>query len=237
MKGRYTRRTERKGLPSNPISPERAGELKKQIIETGDYLARRQYHAALGGNISARLSRNLLLCTRHRADLGDLGPDDIVLCDMAGNNLEDKKVPTSELDMHRAVYEERKDVGAVIHSHPPIATAFAATSTPLNALMLPEMVVSLGPVALVPYATPGTKELAERLRHFLQAHDGFLLENHGALTVGRDLREAAFRMELLEHSAQITLLARQLGKPFVLKPEELEALMAIRRRVQQRRSP
>lgn len=222
-----------RGVLSNPISRQRARELKKQIIEVGDYLAKRQYHAALAGNISARLSQNRVLCTRHAADIGNLRPDDIVLCDMAGNCLKGKKVPTSEFDMHRVAYEERKDVGAVIHSHPPTAMAFAAASTPLDALMLPEMVVLLGPVALVPYATPGTTALAERLRPFLQAHDGFLLENHGALTVGRDSREAALRMELLEHSAQITLLVRQIGKPFVLKPEELESLMEIRRRMKQ----
>ena len=85
--------------------------------------------------------------------------------------------------------------------------------------MLPEMLVLLGPVALVPYATPGTEQLAEQLKLYLQDHDGFLLENHGALTVGSDLREAALRMELVEHNAQITMLVRQIGKPFVLSPE------------------
>jgi L-fuculose-phosphate aldolase len=208
--------------------------VKKEIIRIGEDLARRQYHAALAGNISARLSQGLFLCTRHRADIGKLTVDDIVLCDMAGNRLEGKAAPTSELEMHRVAYEERKDIGAVIHGHPPTATAFAATSTALDELMLPEMVALLGPVAMVPYATPGSKELAELLRPFLRAHDAFLLENHGALTVGRNLREAALRMDLIEHNAQITLLARQLGKMFVLKPEEREALMKIRHAFKQR---
>jgi L-fuculose-phosphate aldolase len=99
--------------------------------------------------------------------------------------------------------------------------------------MLPEMLVLLGPVALVPYATPGTEELAQRLRDFLPEHDAFLLENHGALTVGKDLREAAWRMELLEHNARITLLARHIGKPFVLKPKDLKSLIDIRRKMRQ----
>jgi L-fuculose-phosphate aldolase len=96
------------------------------------------------------------------------------------------------------------------------------------------MLVVLGPVALVPYATPGTEGLADQLRPFLPTHDGFLLENHGALTVGRDLSQAALRMELLEHNARITLMVRQLGKPFVLKTEELESLMEIRRMMKQK---
>jgi L-fuculose-phosphate aldolase len=222
-----------KNTPSDPLAPERIAELKKQIIETGDYLARQQYHAALAGNISARVARNHLLCTRHRADIGQLSADDIVLCDLTGHCLGEGVLPTSEFSLHRAAYEERQDVGAVIHSHPPTATAFAAASAPLDALMLPEMLVLLGPVALVPYATPGTEELAQQLRLFLPEHDGFLLENHGALTVGKDLGEAALRMELLEHNARITLLVRQIGKPFVLKPEDLESLMQLRRRMRQ----
>jgi L-fuculose-phosphate aldolase len=136
--------------------------------------------------------------------------------------------------MHRMAYRERKDIGAVIHAHPPHATAFAAASASLDELMLPEMLVLLGPVALVPYATPGTEQLAEHLKLYLQNHDGFLLENHGALTVGSDLREAALRMELVEHNAQITMLVRQIGKPFVLSPSELDSLMAIRQKMFQK---
>jgi L-fuculose-phosphate aldolase len=226
--------TQIKGSSSGPASAKRIAELKKQMIEAGDYLAKRQYHAALAGNISARVSGNHLLCTRHGADIGLLRPDDIVLCDLGGHCLGEGILPTSEFSLHRAAYEERQDVGAVIHSHPPTALAFAAASVPLDALMLPEMLVLLGPVALVPYATPGTEDLADRLRPFLQAHDAFLLENHGALTVGKDLPQAALRMELVEHNDRITLLVRQLGKPFVLKTEELDSLMEIRRMMKQK---
>ena len=153
---------------------------------------------------------------------------------MDGKKISGKGEPTSELNMHRMAYRERKDIGAVIHAHPPHATAFAAASASLDELMLPEMLVLLGPVALVPYATPGTEQLAEHLKLYLQNHDGFLLENHGALTVGSDLREAALRMELVEHNAQITMLVRQIGKPFVLSPSELDSLMAIRQKMFQK---
>ncbi|MCI0717434.1 MAG: class II aldolase/adducin family protein [Acidobacteria bacterium] len=209
---------------------------ESEVISFGSYLSARHYHAALAGNISVRISEDRLLCTRHGADKGALGPDDIVLCDMDGHKLRGNGIPTSEFSMHRMAYHERGDIRAVVHAHPPSATAFAAASVPLDALMLPEMVVLLGPVALVPYATPGTEKLAEHLKLYLQSHDSFLLENHGALTIGTDLREAALRMELLEHNAQITMYVRQIGKPFVLPPGELEALMEIRTRVNQRKN-
>jgi len=208
---------------------------ENEIIKAGSYLSARHYHAALAGNISMRISEDRLLCTRHGADKGALTRDDIVLCDMDGNKISGDGNPTSEFSMHRMAYGERTDIRAVIHAHPPTATAFAAASVPLDSLMLPEMVVLLGPVALVPYATPGTEELAEQLKVYLPSHDSFLLENHGALTVGGELREAALRMELLEHNAQITMMVRQLGTPFALSPREMESLMEIRKRVNQRK--
>lgn len=172
-----------------------------------------------------------MICTRHGADKGALTFDDLVLCDLDGNPVEGRGRPTSEINMHRIAYRIRPEVQAVVHAHPPAATGFAAASLLLDQLMLPEMVVLLGPVALVPYATPGTDALAQQLALSLPQHDAFLLENHGALTVGATLRQAALRMELLEHNAWITLVVRLLGKPFSLKPHEHEALLEIRERI------
>jgi len=205
--------------------------LEQTIVEVGSYLAGRDYHAALAGNISARISENTLVCTRHGANKGALTPGDLVVCDLDGNKLGGEGGPTSELNMHCTAYRVRQDVRAVVHAHPPTATCFAATSTPLDKLMLPEMVVLLGPVALVPYATPGSKQLGEELSRYLPAHDAFLLENHGALTAGDTLWQAAYRMELLEHNARITWMALPLGRPFALNPEGLEALLDIRKRI------
>jgi len=205
---------------------------KAEIVAVGRYLASRHYHAALAGNISARIARDFLLCACHGADKGSLTSDDLVLCDRNGKKLDGRADPTSELNMHRTAYRERPDVQAVVHAHPSMATAFAATSTPLDQLMLPEMVVLLGPVALVPYATPGSEELGRQLARYLPDHDAFLLENHGALTVGQSLRQAAYRMELIEHNARITLAARQIGQPtFALAPEELKTLLEIRKKL------
>ena len=201
---------------------------KDEVIAAGNYLGRRQYHVGLAGNISARVAEDLLICTRHGADKEALRPDDLVLCDLSGRKLDGAGEPTSELNMHRVAYATRPEIRSVIHAHPPTATAFAATSVPLDQLQLPEMLVLLGPVGFVPYATPGSEMLADKLAQLLLGHDAFLLENHGALTLGLTAHQAALRMDLLEQYARISLITRQLGKPFALAPADREILMAFR---------
>jgi L-fuculose-phosphate aldolase len=213
------------------LNPELAAACeaaKSEVIAASRYLGRRQYHVALAGNVSARVSEDLLVCTRHGADKEALVEDDLVMCDMSGRKLDGAGEATSELNMHREAYRLRPDVRMVIHSHPPAATAFAATGTPLDQLQLPEMIVLLGPVCLVPYATPGSEQLARNLSLLLKDHDAFLLENHGALTLGRSARQAALRMDLLEQNARVTLMTRQLGRPFALNPADFDTLLSFR---------
>jgi L-fuculose-phosphate aldolase len=207
-------------------------EIMKEIIYTGRKLSDCGFHAGLAGNISVRLGPERLVCTCAGADKGGLQPEHLMICDLNGALLEGTAKPTSEILMHLNVYKARPDVAAVIHAHPPTATAFAAASEPLDRLSLPEMIVWLGPVALVPYGTPGSPELSAQLQPYLKTHDAFLLENHGALTVGANLRSASQRMELIEQNARITLIVRQLGKePFVLKKEKLDELANLRNRL------
>lgn len=199
-----------------------------EIIAAGRFLGGRQYHVALAGNISARASQELIVCTRHGADKENLTPADMVVCDLDGHQVEGAGRPTSELNMHRAAYRLRPEIQSVIHAHPPTATAFAATGRRLDQLQLPEMLVLLGPVGFVPYATPGSEALAANLSQVLPGHDAFLLENHGALTLGFTARQAALRMDLLEENARVTLMVRQLGKPYTLLPADHETLMGFR---------
>jgi L-fuculose-phosphate aldolase len=202
---------------------------KDEVVAAGNYLGRRQYHVGLAGNISVRVAEDLLICTCHGADKEALRPDDLVLCDLSGRKLEGPGEPTSELNMHRVAYATRPEAGSVIHAHPPTATAFAATSIPLDQLQLPEMLVLLGPVGFVPYANPGSAMLAKQLAQLLPTHDAFVLQNHGALTLGLTVRQAALRMDLLEEYARIFLMTRQLGRPFDLVPADREALLAFRK--------
>lgn len=207
-------------------------EVSRAIVQASHTLAQAGFHAALAGNISARVGDDRLVCTCAGADKGALEEADLVVCDLDGEVIHGSARPTSELLMHLTVYHARPDVRAVIHAHPPTATAFAAASEPLDKLCLPEMLVWLGPIALVPYGTPGTPELGARLQPYLATHDGFLLENHGALSVGKTLRQAVQKMELIEQNARITLMVRQIGKaPFALSSEQFDGLVALRTRL------
>ena len=135
--------------------------------------------------------------------------------------------PSSETPMHLAIYRARTDVRAVVHTHAPVATAFALTDVRLDEPLLPEVLADLGPVALVPYAPSGGEELPGAMAPYLAGHDAFLLANHGAVTLGRTLEEAFFRMERLELFARIHLAARTLGSRRTLSPAEVARLTAL----------
>jgi L-fuculose-phosphate aldolase len=131
---------------------------------------------------------------------------------LAGRRLRGRRNPTSELDLHLRILRLRADVGAVVHAHPPSATAFAVAGEGLTSFVLPELIFLVGPVPLVPYATPGTKAIADAVERFLEGHNALLLANHGAVTMGRTLEEAWIRMETLEPGADSTgASARRVG--------------------------
>ena len=139
--------------------------------------------------------------------------------------------------MHLRIYARRPDALAVVHAHPPTATAFAVAGEGLMPGVLPELIFMLGAVPLVPYATPGTPAVADGLEPFLRDHDAFLLANHGATTLGPSLRVAHQRMESLEHGARILMAARQLGRVTHLADEHVRELADVRRRLAGGREP
>jgi L-fuculose-phosphate aldolase len=151
-----------------------------------------------------------------------------VITDLDGRKLQGERNPSSEMQMHLEVYRRRPDVQAVVHAHPPIATGFAVAGIPLDRAVLAEVVTTLGSVPIAEYATPSTRELPEAVRQYVQAHDGMLLANHGALTLGKDLFSAYYKMETIEHFAHISLVARLLGGERLLSREEVFRLQGLR---------
>jgi L-fuculose-phosphate aldolase len=130
--------------------------------------------------------------------------------------------------MHLEVYRQRPDAQAVVHAHPPTATGFAVAGIPLDRAVLAEVLTTLGSIPIAEYATPSTRELPEAVRKYIKAHDGMLLANHGALTVGADLYGAYYKMETIEHFAKISLVARLLGRENLLSREEVMRLQELR---------
>lgn len=205
-------------------------QLRAAICEVGRRLYARGYVASNDGNISVRLDDTRLLTTPTSVSKGFMTPDMMVVTDLSGQHLSGHRHASSELLMHLAVYEARPDVQAVVHAHPPLATGFAVAGIPLDKAVLAEVITTLGSVPIAAYATPSTAELPAAVRRYVAAHDGMLLANHGALTVGRDLMSAYYKMETVEHFAHISLVARLLGGEQLIAREEVARLQGLRDR-------
>jgi L-fuculose-phosphate aldolase len=203
-------------------------QLRADIVEVGRRLYARGYTASNDGNISVRLDGGRLLMTPKSVCKGFMSPDMMCITDLDGKKLAGERDPSSEMQMHLEVYRQRPDAKAVVHAHPPIATGFAVAGIPLDRAVLAEVVTTLGSVPIAEYATPSTKELPEAVRQYVKAHDGMLLANHGALTLGGDLFSAYYKMETIEHFAKISFVARTLGGENLLSRKEVDRLQGLR---------
>jgi len=202
-------------------------DLREELCRVCRLLYDRGYVAGHDGNVSLRLPDGNLLVTPSGVSKGRLEPEMLVVCDLEGNVLAGDRHPSSETPMHLEVYRQRPDVGAVVHAHPVMATAFAVCGKGLEEPFLIETISGLGSVPVAPYALPSTHEVPESIRPFVKDHSALLLANHGALTWGRDLWEAFDRMEVLEHTAKIYAQVHQMGGGVELSPEQVEALLAL----------
>lgn len=181
--------------------------------------------AANDGNVSVRRDDGTIVCTPSGVSKREIEPDMLVVIDSAGRVVEGDRRPSTEMAMHLRCYADREDVRAVVHAHPPYATAFAAADRALDGYGLIETVLTVGAVPVVPFAMPGTDDVAEAIAPYLSHHDALLLRAHGALTVGGDLRTAYYRMESLEQFAKIALAAHQLGGMKDLPRHDIDTLM------------
>lgn len=186
-------------------------EMRGVLCEVGRRVWQREYIASNDGNFSVLLEPDRVLCTPTMVSKGFMKPDELPVVTLDGRQLSGPLRMTSEVKAHLEIYRRRPDVRAVVHVHPPHATAFAVAGRPLPKCILPEIELFIGEIPMTPYATPGTAEFAETLRPFLARHNAFLLTNHGALTVGADPLECYFRMETLEQYCRILILAAGLG--------------------------
>lgn len=200
---------------------------REEIIKVGKLLYERGYVVSSDGNISVRLDDKRILTTPTQVSKGRMTPDILALVDLDGKPLNDKRA-SSELAMHLLIYRERADVKSVVHAHPPHGTAFAVAGLAIDAPVLSEVILTLGCVPLTAYGTPSTAELTEQMQPFVRHHNALLMANHGAVAYGNDVWQAFDRMETLEHTAKIVMLARSLGEAQSLSGENIEKLVNIR---------
>lgn len=203
------------------------GALRAAIADTGRRLYALGFVPGTDGNISARLPDGTLLITRSGAPKGSLSPSDISRISLSGELLAGAR-PSSEYQLHLAIYRARPDARAVVHAHPPLATGFACAGRGLDAPLTAEMVITLGSVPLAAYATPGTPDVPASVAELARGHAAILLANHGAVTCGPDLETAFRRMETVEQAARVALTAELLG-PRPIPADKLPALDLIRK--------
>jgi len=203
--------------------------LRQQVVQTSRRLHQMGWVANHDGNVSVRLTgeRFLITCTAiSKADVDDAA---LLVVDSKGKVLEGRRKPFSELDLHLAAYRARPDAAAVIHAHPPYATATGLVGQALDCPAMPEAVVSLGPVIpLALRSLPKSEGAAKQVEQLFAEHDALLLSGNGALTVGDDLGQAFLRMELVEHLAKIMSIARGMGTVRPLSAGELDVLTSAR---------
>lgn len=200
------------------------GKEKKELCRICHLLYQKDLVTATDGNVSMQAEEGFILLTPSGKHKGMLEPEEILVLDGDGAVREGSGRPSKEYPMHRAVYEQRPEVNAVIHTHPVYTTAFALAGRNLPNDYLIEMPMMLGRTALAPFALPGTKEMAEAVKPYLEECSAILLKNHGALTMGKDLTEAYCRMEVMESIAKTIILSAVIGKPERILAEDMEKM-------------
>lgn len=185
---------------------------RRAIVKVCRALAQHGLVAATDGNVSARLSPDRFLATPSGLSKGDINEGDLIVCGADGKKISGGRDLTSEFQVHLAAYRTRPGIGAVVHAHPPAATAFtfAGLGHLFSEPIVPEVVAQIGPIPLVPYLTPGTRELAEAFAHSIKDCDVVLLAQHGAVAVAQNPWAAWLRMEKLEQLAVILKTAHDL---------------------------
>ena len=212
-------------------SPE-AARLKAEIIRVGRKLWERQYVDGNGGNISHRIGDKYVICTPTMCSKGDLTAEDLSLINMENARVCGERPHTSEVLLHLEIYKAVPKARAVIHCHPPHATAYAITGLVPPGPLIPEEEVFVGPVAVTPYETPGTKEFAETVLPFVRKHNTILLGNHGIVCWADTVTHAEWLVEIVDTYCRTVMLASSLGAPLLhISPDKIGDLLEIKKKL------
>src|SRR2546423_11493165 len=187
-------------------------KIKEQICEIGRRVYNKGFAAANDGNISVRMSDKEIMCTPTMISKGFMKPEDICKVDYEGKQIAGTRKRSSEILLHLSVYKHRPDVQAVVHCHPPHATALAVAHEPIPKCILPEVEVFLGEVPIAVYETPGGQKFADTIVPYVKDANTILLANHGTLTFGPTLEKAYWNSEIIDAYCKILILSKQLGR-------------------------
>lgn len=185
--------------------------VKDQIVYCCQMMAQKGLIAGTEGNVSARARDGGIWTTPSDTNKGLVTADILVRIDFDGNVVEGERSPTSERFMHLEFYKQRPGVNGVAHGHPIFSTAYAAAGRKLPKDILPELIATIGDVALVPYGRPSGPKLAKAIAPYVSEHNAFLLQNHGSIACGKTVLEAYHRLEVVESYARTCWAAETLG--------------------------
>ena len=206
--------------------------IKKEIVRAGRKLWQRQYVDGNGGNISARVSGQYVVCTPTLLSKGDLRVEDLALVDLENRRICGDRSHTSELLLHLEIYKTVPQARAVIHCHPPYATAHAVAGVLPQGNLVPEQEVFIGPVALSPYETPGTPEFARTVHSLARDHNTILLANHGVVCWADTVTHAEWYVEIIDTYCKTILIASQLRPELKEIPSaKIADLLAIKQKL------
>jgi L-fuculose-phosphate aldolase len=185
-------------------------KYKKERKEVARFM-RRLYERGLtstsGGNISLRITNDIILITPSATDKGFMKWKEVGIMNILGENLTPDLKPSIESEMHLAIYRKKKELSAIVHAHPVVASCFTALKLSIDTTLTAEARAILGEPLMVPYALMGTSELAKAAAENILLSDILLLENHGVLSTGSNLLQAFDKIEVLENAAKMTLIA------------------------------
>lgn len=184
-------------------------KYKAERKEVAGFMRRLYKHGLTttsGGNISLRISDNIILITPSSTDKGRMRWKEVGIMTITGENLTPELKPSIEFGMHLSIYMKMKKVNAIVHAHPVFSTSFTAMKYKIDTNLTAEARAILGDPVVVPYALMGTKELAKLASENVVKSDILLFENHGILTTGSTLLQAFDKIEVLENAAKMTLI-------------------------------
>lgn len=198
--------------------------MKKAIIQICKKLHDRGYIKSYSGNVSVLDSTGNIVITPTRKPKESLAVKDLAKIDLKGNVLSRSK-PSSEYRIHCKIYQNRKDVKAIVHAHPKYSVVCSLAAISFEQPILPETALYLGAIPTVPYAPPGSAELADAITKYIKDHNAIIMERHGIICIGNDLSEAYARIEEVEHAAEISYLLSLKGRLPVLGRSQIVKLL------------
>jgi L-fuculose-phosphate aldolase len=206
--------------------------IKEEIVRAGRKLWERQYVDGNGGNISARISHDYVICTPTLLSKGDLHVEDLSLVDLENRQISGKRAQTSEILLHLEIYKAVHEAKAVIHCHPPYATAHAVADVIPEGNLLPEQEVFIGPVALAPYETPGTMAFAKTILPYVRRHNTILLSHHGIACWADTVTHAEWYTEVIDTYCKTVMIAKQLKRDLAeIPPNKISDLLDMKKRL------